>query len=66
MANLIIFKDPALAHELREAGFAVLKQRYNGAECFAVEQTADLNVALPRMKARFADEHFAIARTLHF
>ena len=66
MAKMIIFKDPALAHELREAGFAVFRQQYNGAECFAVEQTNELQMTLPTMKARFADERFAISRTLHF
>ena len=42
MNKLIIFSDPVLALNLREAGFAVFKQRYNGKECFAAEENAAL------------------------
>ena len=66
MNKLIIFNDPALALNLREAGFAVFKQRYNGKECFATEENAELLAILPSMKQQYGINEFAYARSLHF
>ena len=66
MNNFIVFNDPAITKEMRDAGFAVFIQHYNGKECFAVEKTAELLAVLPNMKKRFDNEQFLHARTLHF
>ena len=66
MNRLMIFKTPDLAQKMREAGFAVLKQQYNGKDCFAVEETAELMEFLTRHKQLFAEEKFAFAHTLNF
>lgn len=66
MKNFIIFDNPAVAAEMRKAGFIVFKQQFNGKECFAAENTAELAACLPTLKERFNVQEFAIARTLHF
>ena len=66
MGNFIVFESPVIAQELRDAGLVVFKQRYNGRECFATENTPEMFNIMAEMKHRFGVDHFAISRTLVF
>ena len=66
MNKFMIFDDPAIAQVLREAGFAVFKQQYNGKECFATEKTAELLAFAPNIAQKFETSRLGFARTLHF
>ena len=66
MANYLIFKNPAIADKLREAGFAIFKQQYNGKECFATGMNTDLMDVMSELKMQFETEQFAVAHRLNF
>lgn len=66
MANFLIFENPAIAEQLREAGFVVFKQQYNGKECFATGMNVDLMSFASDLKMQFETEQFAVAHRLNF
>ena len=66
MANFLIFENPAIAEQLREAGFVVFKQQYNGKECFATGMNVDLMSLVSDLKMQFETEQFAVAHRLNF
>lgn len=66
MANYLVFENPAIAEKLREAGFIIFKQQYNGKECFATGMNADLMDIMSELKMQFETEQFAVAHTIHF
>lgn len=66
MANFLIFENPAIAEQLREAGFVIFKQQYNGKECFATGMNADLMDVMSELKMQFETEQFAVAHRLNF
>lgn len=66
MEKLMIFDDPVVAQALREAGFAVFRQQYNGKECFATEKTAEMLAFMPNITQKFETQRVSFARTLHF
>lgn len=66
MKTLLIFREPAIAQKLRDAGFSVLKQQYGGKECFAVEESDMLHESLRTMKDTFGEVKFASSNTLCF
>lgn len=66
MADFLIFENPAIAEQLREAGFCIFKQQYNGKECFATGMNVDLMSLMSGLKMQFETEQFAVAHRLNF
>jgi len=66
MADFLIFENPVIAEQLREAGFFIFKQQYNGKECFATGMNVDLMSLMSDLKMQFETEQFAVAHRLNF